>query len=425
MRKAFLLCGLLFVIYNINFGSLGGNDTTPARYLPFSMLYERDFDLDEFKFLYKGQKLPYYLIASHDRRHAYSTFGAGSAATAFPIYFFPMLLKKKWTWWETVALAKVAASLMVAFSCLFLFLALKHWLSENKAFWLTLIYGLGTCVWSISSQELWQHTSSEFFLILSIYFLIREKSLGAGLSLGAAFVCRPTNLLVAALLFVYLLVRQKKVFYLALIGFLLVGSFQFFYNYHVFKDPFQFGQTKISEKIAQIKTGDSNVWQTPFWKGFLGLTISPSRGLFVYSPFMLFIVWGFYLVWRSRDLLLKFLSLGGLVIVLIASKWFDWWGGWSYGYRPIVDSCLFLIFLLVPVLSEFKEKRILRSVFIGCVVFSIYVQFMGAFFYDGHSWNGTPDVDFHQERLWSVRDSQLLYYLRHPKFKETFFSLLK
>jgi len=188
---ALLLCILLFSIYNLNFGSMGGNDSTPSRYLPFSILHEGDFDLDEFTFLREGKRLPYFLVASHDRRHAFSTFGIGPALTAFPIFLAPMLIKKDWSWKEVVILAKVAASLLVTLSCLFLFLTLKHWLTVKHAFWLTLIYGLATCVWSISSQELWQHTASEFWLALSVFLLTRKNIWGLGFALGFAFMCRP------------------------------------------------------------------------------------------------------------------------------------------------------------------------------------------------------------------------------------------
>jgi len=99
------------------------------------------------------------------------------------------------------------------------------------------------------------------------------------------------------------------------------------YNDHVFKNPLQFGQTKISKRVAQYKTGNTDVWKTPLWKGLSGLLLSPSRGLFIYSPFFLFALWGLIVVWRGKDRLLQCFSFAGFFLILTASKWFDWWGG--------------------------------------------------------------------------------------------------
>ena len=50
----------------------------------------------------------------------------------------------------------------------------------------------------------------------------------------------------------------------------------------------------------------------------------------------------------------------------------------------------------------------------GALLFSAWVQFVGARAYDMVSWNDSPNVDLHPERLWSISDSQLLHYLRDP-----------
>jgi len=47
MRSLWLLL-LVVLIYLANGRIIGGADTLPARYLPFSILREFDFDLDEF-----------------------------------------------------------------------------------------------------------------------------------------------------------------------------------------------------------------------------------------------------------------------------------------------------------------------------------------------------------------------------------------
>ena len=54
---SFLLFLVVLLVYVANGRSIGAGDTLPARYLPFSLLRERNFDLDEFPVLYGGEVL--------------------------------------------------------------------------------------------------------------------------------------------------------------------------------------------------------------------------------------------------------------------------------------------------------------------------------------------------------------------------------
>lgn len=61
------------------------------------------------------------------------------------------------------------------------------------------------------------------------------------------------------------------------------------------------GQALIGPRIALEKTGSSNVWGTPFLEGLQYLFISPSRGLFIFSPHLclsvvgiLFLIYSMY-----------------------------------------------------------------------------------------------------------------------------------
>lgn len=102
---------------------------------------------------------------------------------------------------------------------------------------------------------------------------------------------------------------------------------------------------------------------------------------------------------------------------MIAAKWFDWWGGWSYGYRPIVDTMPFLTLLLLPVMDRIMIGPMLRTAFALLLTWSISVQCIGAFGYDCATWNnrGGENIDLpqHRHRLWSIRDMQIMYCWRH------------
>ena len=40
------------------------------------------------------------------------------------------------------------------------------------------------------------------------------------------------------------------------------------------------------------------------------------------------------------------------LLILMAGKWFDWWGGLTRGYRPIVDAAPFLALLMIPIVER-------------------------------------------------------------------------
>ena len=51
--------------------------------------------------------------------------------------------------------------------------------------------------------------------------------------------------------------------------------------------------------IALEKTGKSQLWQTPLVVGAFGLLASPSRGLLVFSPFLVLAFWGLPRLWKE------------------------------------------------------------------------------------------------------------------------------
>src|SRR5207247_10839248 len=71
--------------------------------------------------------------------------------------------------------------------------------------------------------------------------------------------------------------------------------------------------------------------QVPLRDGLAGLLVSPGRGLFVYSPVLLFSLWGFLRMWRDGPAAFQPLAVGVVLVVLVVSKWFLWWGGHSWG----------------------------------------------------------------------------------------------
>ncbi len=147
--------------------------------------------------------------------------------------------------------------------------------------------------------------------------------------------------------------------------------------------------------------------------------MSPSRGLLFFSPVLLFGFVGAVMAWKDRSKYAPLIALQIAValLLLVAARWFDWWGGWAFGYRPIVDVMVLVALLMAPAMEKVLHTRWLSRTFIALLVWSVGVQFIGAFSYNGASWNYRNQMNIdqrdYQHRLWSLADNQIVYYATH------------
>jgi len=101
---------------------------------------------------------PRYLVVPTKHEGVYvSTFGPGPGLFALPVMivldlFTGDIAAHPQTLWHG---AKFAASVAVAGSVVFVFFAALAFTGRWQALAVALAYGLGTSVWSISSQALW------------------------------------------------------------------------------------------------------------------------------------------------------------------------------------------------------------------------------------------------------------------------------
>ena len=366
----------------------------------------------------------YYLVPSTHPQQYVGTFGLGASLTALPVYglldLFVDVASNRYWWWQG---AKLTASLLVAFTALLVFLTLLHLVPMTSAVLGALAFGLGSNVWSISSQALWQQTPYLLFLVLGAYFLFistERKSAAAycGMALGMAVLCRPTGAFAVVCVGVYFLSISRSLFLYYVLGGLPVAFALGAYNAYYFGSLFTFGQTLAGESIAQLKLGDgAGVWSLSTWvEGFAGLLVSPSRGLVFYSPVMLFGFFGVLLTWRQRQ---RFAALIPLQVAMsiefaVEALHFDWWGGWTYGPRPLVGTMGFLALSMAPAMETLVRTRWLRRLLIALLMYSFAIQFIGAWSYNLIGWNnkGNMNIDEpqHRHRLWSISDNQIMYY---------------
>jgi len=354
-----------------------------------------------------------------------NTFGPAAGLTALPaaLVAFPLLglqVDHASIW----LLAKITAALLVAGSVALVYLSAARFTTPHRAALLAAAYAFGTCVWSISSQTLWQQTPALFFYALGILCVVRggaQWGAAAGAALALAMACRPTGALVLAAAAIYLLLTERRAFAAFVAASLPIVAALAFYNWYYFGAPWSFGQLAMAQHLAETKTGSPEAWQTPLWLGAAGLLLSPSRGLLIHSPFLLLAFAGAVLAWRRPQYrALRFVAAASVLLWIPAFLWFDWWGGWTYGYRPIVDTAPMLALLCLPVLDRVLDQRPARLAFAALLAWSVLVQVVGVFAYTPLAWNGRvlgdgtrADIDLpeHRHRLWSFRDWQIGFFI--------------
>lgn len=434
---------------------------------------------DEGRLTVQAEK--YYVVPTTTPGHYVTTFGPGSGLSALPVYGLletvvdgDLINSPRALWYG----GKFAAAACVAGSAVFVFFTVLPFLDVRRAWTVALAYGLGTSVWSISSQTLWAHGPNELFLAMGAFFLSRldrrrHAAWLSGLAFAAAVACRAPSAVLLLAAGIWLLTRPA----LAIIrrqpardlgrpalefalGALPLLALLALHNWSYLGAPWHFGHTNIHARLVELKTGNGNggLWQTPVWVGAAGLLFSPSRGLLIHSPFLVFALWGSVEAWQDdRFRFLRPLSLATLGLWLIAFTWYDWWGGWCFSYRPLVDTMPMLALLLAPVIETITTRAPLRSVFYSLLVWSVAVQWIGAFAYNVKEWNSPlvayellvpgetkpvvthsllevqelvetgratlartfevdrdrhGDIDWpeNHHRLWSISDSELAYY---------------
>jgi hypothetical protein len=149
--------------------------------------------------------------------------------------------------------------------------------------------------------------------------------------------------------------------------------------------------------------------------GLAGHLVSPSRGLFVFSPIIPFLVW---LVLRNRSHLpmrplVALAALTAGVHLVVASAWANWWGGNSYGPRLLTDIIPWLVLLAIAGLAAWREAGLkgwfTRAVCATLLIISVAIHARGAFSTDPYWWASQPfGLQEHPERVWDWRDPQFL-----------------
>jgi len=415
-----ILIGLsCLLVYNANLRPISAGDTYPARYLPFAIVQHHTTDLTPVaKVTAQGRGDGAYWMLPRPDGRIISLYPIVVPVIVAPLYV-PAVRYLHLRGWTDARLdhvarvmEKLSASLLASLSVSLLYLLLRRRAKASIALLLTLAYAFGTTTWVVSSQALWQHGLAALLVIGALLFLTgpfaAPRALATGMLLGLMAGNRPPDIVLAAALGAYGLFwagrrRSLLLFAGAALPMLLV----LLYNL---------------DAAGNIGGGYGLIGKAQFFShellpGVAGLLVSPTRGLFVFSPFLLFLALAWRHLPRSREErgLTLAMTVGVVVQILLYAK-ADWRGGMSWGPRYMTDLLPFLFWMLVPVVAALRRAG--RAVFAIAVGIAIVIQAIGAFTYTGSvdlaifaADRGPAGHDM--KAAWDWRNASFLAALKH------------
>ena len=398
-RISGILAALIFLVYWQCGRYLSSGDTEPAELLPISILNGNGFDFSEF--FGKEESLPYQYRRINGR--VVSSYSVVPGLLNLPTYILAAeagfdLQKKR----VRHRLSHITASLLSALSAALLCLVLTEMVSLRISIGVSLIYAFCTNLWSVASMSLWQHTPSLLFLNAALLCLIRgKKSLttAAGLSLGLAVWCRPTDMCFALPYLLYVAGHQRRYLLPFCLGAAFPLALMCWYN-----------GVYLGSLLALKDTGIHGIsgFDGNFAAGLAGLLISPSRGILTGTPlFILSLAALPFLMRKDAPRLVWYTLVGSLLLLCVNSKWSIWWGGNSYGYRLLIETVPSLAVVLALSLKHNLWKGAIgKFFFTGFLILSFYIQILGVFQYPCGFHKNLAGNE--KQRLWSVARSQPL-----------------
>jgi hypothetical protein len=416
--KQSLLLGLLVgFLYSANGREIPSGDTVPSRLLPVALIRGDGPFLDRFHTVLSGQApdepLPSYLM--RERGHLVSTYPLGTALLAVPFYLPQVLLldrlrpewEKQKVLYYTSRMAKNTAAALGALTAVAIFQLLRRLRLGRLAWPAALATAMASNLWA-DSQTLGHQVAAALALTLSILLLVPAPvsrwRLGlAGLTTGALVWIHPQDLLLAAVIVLWVAWYQPRdlrwfVPLPLLLGGALVGYHYWLFGALAGGSGHPPGSEHFSLRLA------------PLVEGVAGHLWSPRRSLFVYCPWIaLALATVPTVVRRLRQWsIVSWLLLALVPYLLLCSLNSDWWGGHYFGPRSFTDVLpLFAILLGFGLAWSWTRCRPVFAAFGLSLAFATGVQLLGAFYYPS-TWEWSPvDIDAaNSERAWDWHDNE-------------------
>jgi hypothetical protein len=283
-------------------------------------------------------------------------------------------------------------SIIAALATVLLFLTARFYLG-GSAIMLALLFACGTSAWSTASRALWQVGPAILMLTLALYLLSLAGRRPALLSCTAtplmlAYFIRPTFSIVLALVGTYVFLHHRERFWKWLLLATVTAAPFLAYDVYVYHRPLQSYFTlglffsPTPGNLGQILTA------------FAGHVLSPSRGLLIFSSFLVFTLARIWFSFRRHGMtpLVYYLAAAIAIHWIVISDFRSWTARHGYGPRLFIDVLPLFLFFLIPALLSLwldEPRRSLSAAFYLCVLISVFIHYRGSAYWAPYEWNGS------------------------------------
>lgn len=212
--------------------------------------------------------------------------------------------------------AAIASALAVAMAIGFLAVSFRRLATGSTALAGAYVAGLGTAAWSVAANALWQHGPGMMWVALG-GTLAAGRLIGSGLAYGAAILVRPLNAFIAAPTGLYIAWQERSWRPAVQVG---AGALLGLAGLVVFNTAV-FGEPSVLGGYDQGFVDNAQSLNLPGYVRNVALAlVSPTRGLLVWSPFLIVLIPGLRAAWRAAPGWVRGGALGGLVYLLVQLK---------------------------------------------------------------------------------------------------------
>jgi hypothetical protein len=292
--------------------------------------------------------------------HYYPNKPPGLTFLGIPVLFATNMLNIPFPWdgWILILLSCSFTS----FAVIMVYLMCKNTLlmDEKVSIITSLIFAFATFAFP-HSVTLYSNVFSQFFVIFATYFLINKQQIEntivrvflSGIGMGFLITLDYPNLLLIVPMLVYLLSsKNRRLIWVFLIPVGLFVAILAWYQFVCFGSPFVTTYT-YAVTHSDVTTGFNN----PLQRGLMGLLITPRRGLFLYSPILLFGLYGLVKMLQNkseRKEALLFISLFLILLIFFALQKYS--SGWIFGSRRLTPVLPLFVLFTGKVLTIPKDK---------------------------------------------------------------------
>ncbi len=418
-----ILAFVLVQVYLANPRDLSTYDTAATTMMTLTLIRGEGVYLDRFRpiLLETRNQLKVFVVPWHG--HMLSRYPVAPALLVLPLVVPQIaLLDRQIPGWDQdprnaiiplPQITKRSMAVVVALTAVILHRYLIALGLGRAALPATLAAALGSNLWIVGSQAMWQHGPAAFALIAALALLHPTpvpwwRLVLAGLATSVLFTSRLMDGLFAAVIVLWVARTQPRGLFWFLPVPLISAMALLSYNLWYFGEIIG-GQAQLEQMHRNLHRLPGP-WSGNLLEGAMGTLFSPNRGLFVFTPWVAAALATAPMVVRrlKPHRLIAWLLLALVPYLLLLSKYAVWWGGHCFGPRYWTDVMPLLAILLAFGLEwAANRSRVLFALFMVTIALGVGIQVIGACCYPS-TWNLEPlNVDLHHERLWDWRDTEL------------------